>query len=433
MNKVLKNVLIYLGVGALGAIIGIGALIGVSSCAYKQDNNNQEKAKAPRKDKKIEEFTSDMLGSEQLYYIVAKNYESNGNGVWYVDNQDTPTLARVYSAVMPQPLYMDIDSGGIGFEVIKNGNSFIKQLLYFETQSYDAGPSVGNVNKLSYVGLHTQGVSGFLDIYGSNPNSGYFRRENCAFTAKKLHISATGSIDRLLYAFNYLFDIYEIGNQIFSFTDNFNYYANYAQDIDTYFVSEPYFSDSTYLMKSVNVFSGVSFYSGGYVFDTIRFWYGNANGLYYNDNGVLKQWNSYGYATFEWVEYVNSATNLTIAVYQRTLTSEQGSNFSVMAYNLGGKWISEYYKEIRFFEDINDIEITKLSKFNNSSYSGGIGQYTPTNDIGLGNVFALLSQAFTAWVPIFAIQIVPGITIGLLLFLPLIAGVIVLIIWVVKR
>jgi len=113
MNKVLKNVLIYLGVGALGAIIGIGALIGVSSCAYKQDNNNQEKAKAPRKDKKIEEFTSDMLGSEQLYYIVAKNYESNGNGVWYVDNQDTPTLARVYSAVMPQPLYMDIDSGYI--------------------------------------------------------------------------------------------------------------------------------------------------------------------------------------------------------------------------------------------------------------------------------------------------------------------------------
>lgn len=54
-------------------------------------------------------------------------------------------------------------------------------------------------------------------------------------------------------------------------------------------------------------------------------------------------------------------------------------------------------------------------------------------DVGTGNAIGLISTAFSGMVPILGISIFPNITLGLLLFLPLIGGIIVLIIKAVSK
>lgn len=54
-------------------------------------------------------------------------------------------------------------------------------------------------------------------------------------------------------------------------------------------------------------------------------------------------------------------------------------------------------------------------------------------DVGTGNALALVGDAFASIIPILSIQILPNISLGLLIFLPLIAGIVVLIIKVVSK
>jgi len=63
-------------------------------------------------------------------------------------------------------------------------------------------------------------------------------------------------------------------------------------------------------------------------------------------------------------------------------------------------------------------------------------QYTSYGDNssnGLGGVFTLIASAFTGLMPLLNIQILPNITLGLLLFIPLIATIIIVVIRLVKK
>lgn len=76
----------------------------------------------------------------------------------------------------------------------------------------------------------------------------------------------------------------------------------------------------------------------------------------------------------------------------------------------------------------NAVERNQLYSFNNNN------QYTPAN-IGTGdaNVFNLFSNVFTAVAPILSIMILPNITIGMLVFIPLVAALIFFIIHIIKK
>lgn len=63
-----------------------------------------------------------------------------------------------------------------------------------------------------------------------------------------------------------------------------------------------------------------------------------------------------------------------------------------------------------------------------------IGSYTyGDTDVGLSNVFVLFGDAFTSIIPFLSIQIIPGITVGLLCFMPLIATLIIVIVRLLKK
>lgn len=109
-------------------------------------------------------------------------------------------------------------------------------------------------------------------------------------------------------------------------------------------------------------------------------------------------------------------------------------------------WASDEYRHIYISE--SDLQTYPIQS--DSQFSGYLPYYdmtlleiltsddvyytsVATSDVGLGGVFTLMGTAFTSFIPLFQIQIIPGITLGLLFFLPLIGTIIIVIIRLVKR
>lgn len=137
-----------------------------------------------------------------------------------------------------------------------------------------------------------------------------------------------------------------------------------------------------------------------------------------------------GNVTFLKMYYYNDAGN-----YQDEVCGRQYGYYDNRGsyYPYEPVWSNNSYQNLLMSSDVNqtnDVDYV-MKMINNLHVYDGFN--IQSNDAGLGDAFTLLGNAFTAMTSIFNITIIPGITIGLLLFLPLIAGVIVLIIWVVKR
>lgn len=226
-------------------------------------------------------------------------------------------------------------------------------------------------------------------------------------------------------------DTFGIG-KTFTFANQINYYAPYDSNISSDFVSDSAMTSNN-LYIFVNIYQG-SFKSGGQTFDTIRARYVNAIGLLYLQQGsssTYTAWTSDYYASFEQLEYYNSTTNHIEIVNKRNTKSVTYNNGVGLAQLQGSTWVSQSYRDITFISPINESILTNLDKLNNALL--GSGSLSNSSDIGLDSAFTLLGQAFSSVAGLLAIQVLPNITLGLLLFLPLIIGIIITIIWVVKR
>lgn len=420
MNKKLKTILSYIGVALLGALTGVGALVGVSSCSQSEKTTTPLKSAATPRKRLITSDYKQIICSDKTYYAVAKGYEASGeNSFWSSSISNGVLLDESYSPVNPNHNFMVN-----GYFTFTN-SSYNKDYLFciFAPAKYT---SMGNYvsNNLNVVFFQ-----GLENVYSAP--LGYFNRSICAFTFTNLTFADSNIYNQYINYFFTLFDIYELSDNYFNFASQINYYAPYGQDIDSYFVNDAdMVSSSSYSLKVI--LSKQPFISGGYVFDTIRLRYQNAiANTYLDNNGNRQTWGVNGFASYSFTEYVNTATNLVVIVNERIVQPWSDGNSSGYNQTLGSKWVSKNYQSIRFFADISDIQLTSLSTLNNSSFSGGY--IVNDNNIGLESAFSLIGQAFSSVTGLLTISVLPGITLGLLLFLPLIAGIIVAIIWVVKR
>ena len=218
--------------------------------------------------------------------------------------------------------------------------------------------------------------------------------------------------------------ITEFEPSVFTFANQINYNSPYATDLNSPFVSH-YFADINELGFDL-VYDLPSFISNNQVFNRIRLWYWNANGTRYEMNGLTAIYEGQNCAWYGFMQYINTNTNETIEVNSRT------SVYMSDGYIVNSStWVAQEYRTIVFQNELSPTQVKNLSQFNNSTYGSSFSGVA--TDVGLSNVFNILSSSFSSFAGIFAIQLLPGITIGLLFFMPLIVGLIITIIWLVKR
>lgn len=127
-------------------------------------------------------------------------------------------------------------------------------------------------------------------------------------------------------------------------------------------------------------------------------------------------------------------------IYNNTLT---GSNKIVnmrdsQSYELNGgygqyllqssTWLNDNYRYISYCSMPKET-LTKLQGFNNNNANFSTGNISGSGS----DVFSLLTYAFTALVPFFSVMILPGISMGVLIFTPLVVVVLFAIMRIIKK
>lgn len=206
----------------------------------------------------------------------------------------------------------------------------------------------------------------------------------------------------------------------FEFISQINYNGYFGQPLDSMFINA-----SNTGSKEVNI-DLPFFISNGQVFNRITLWYLNGGSMaYLTDEGstAINENNHTWY--FSLMYYENTLTGLSVAVNYRKFNV--GSSTYLVK---GSTWKGLSYRYLSFQGELTPEQRTNLESFNNDYFSGfsGVG-----GEVGLGNVFSLLSSGFGAFINVMKIEILPGLSLGLLCFLPLVLIVIMVIIKLVKR
>lgn len=224
------------------------------------------------------------------------------------------------------------------------------------------------------------------------------------------------------------FDIYEaIG--YYDFPSQINYYAPQGANIDSNVIT---LSDTTYTL-----ISGFKFIAGGYLYDTIRLVYASATNTYYvGENSIATKITTNGYYNFIRLEYYDSESGVATTANYRNITNIMIDENIESVYQRASTWKGNLSRIYLTSEPT--IEQTEQLSLVNGSMAGYIAPviYPPgyvVGSIAMENGFTLLATAFSAVASILSIQILPNITIGLLMFLPLVVGIIIFIVWLVKR
>lgn len=227
----------------------------------------------------------------------------------------------------------------------------------------------------------------------------------------------------------YLFDYYELAS--FTFNKDFNYNAPFY--IDRSLPSSPVPPYDMPVNQTYMEYDTGNFVSNGQLFDKIRWNIRNNSGQEFyiltGDGDVIS---SHDYHGFTWVslQYINSNTNTIVDVCSRTTGIALLDGAYVTFYQNNSLWVLDNYRHIVFLEPLNQDLIYALEMFNNNnqySYGGTV----VSGDIN--NIFTLIASAFMAWLPIMNMYLLPGITIGTLLFIPLVAMLVFAIIRIIKK
>lgn len=264
----------------------------------------------------------------------------------------------------------------------------------------------------------------YQTLIASSITSNYYEVQN-PFVALVFDIEPI-DIEPLLY-------FYELSNQSnFIFNKNFNYNAPMGVTAQT-----PYY------FKPGNIEgSGVSYYfnynvgffiSNNEVFNYIRWeWQPSLGAVYYDfgDGNIKKGPDGSEQGSYLYLMYGNSFTNTLKIVNSRDQIAFMPTNSSYAYYYANSStWVNDNYRNITFLQNMSNDLKTKIESFNNNnqnSFSGNIY-------VDGGDIFTLLGTAFNSLGDFFGLAILPGISIGVLFFLPLIVGIIVVMFHILKK
>lgn len=149
-------------------------------------------------------------------------------------------------------------------------------------------------------------------------------------------------------------------------------------------------------------------------------------GLYVNDNEVIYQIAERPILTYQQYDTLNEATPVWLCHYAMRFLTEDYKYIVLNSADLGEKNIQGFLNHNYPAKGLTLYEFLNMQGEYVSNTMGGIS-------VGLENVFTLIGSSFSGLIPLLNITIVPGITIGLLVFIPLIITIILVILRLVKK
>jgi len=229
----------------------------------------------------------------------------------------------------------------------------------------------------------------------------------------------------------------------FTFNKEYNYNAPVSNNLNNDYIDKYILMDGWQNEYISSYYRGKSlslpyFISNGQVFNKILWvteWstsQGTGNEILYatseNDYYGIPD----GKEVFSRLEYVNTNTNTSVIVNMRNTYTGYSSVFSLPynAYVDGSTWINDAYRYLTILGNLTTQQQININAFNNNnqtSVSGFVGSGS------VDNVFTLVASSFTAWLPVLSTYLLPGITIGMLLFIPLVAMLVFAIIRIIKK
>lgn len=388
----------------LGLCLGLG----LTAC-NKSDSKVYQNTTLQRRNA----ITTDNLGD--------KIYTSKGGDGNFYNGTITQANSRIVSETEGAVLYGD-------FYLTKYNTSVIYNSLNFVVTE-DSSPT--HIKECYLATTNTGTGSGRLNIYQLfGTSSGMYAPNVSSFIVKNV-TSYEGNISYFLETF---FNYQEIVSEEYYINKDFNYNAPYGYVGGSTFVTDSTFTTTTLLVEKTYDFP--YFISNGQVFNRIIIDYIGAYATRYIDNnGDQKICENEGFGYYSHMRYVNTYSNLDITVNKRNWSTITDSSNNVQyALNNGSDWVNTSYQNILTTSKLTPTQKNNIEVLNTNLGAGYIAPNgTLNNNIGLSSVFTLIASAFSAVGGFLAIQIMPGLSLGILLFAPLIVGIILAIIWLVKR
>jgi len=181
------------------------------------------------------------------------------------------------------------------------------------------------------------------------------------------------------------------------------------------------------------------FTSNNLLFDTIRYVYKSSKGVSFIKEGEIFDENSAmngadDYAFYYELMYINTSTNYELVVnYRNQYWYESAYGLPGYYFTDGTTWYNDTFRNITILAPLSEQNRIQLQAFNNNNQSSISGNVVSGGTYGDNNVFSLIGSAFTSLLPMLNIAILPGITLGILLFVPLVAMLVFAIIRIIKK
>ena len=324
--------------------------------------------------------------------------------------------------------------------------------LKLKYKSSDIQGDNGYYRELKYFRLDISSLSGVIefDLYGSETNDNILiNKNNLYYTyydgreqTEVFNLIQIGFIDSSIDLMNY-----EGNNDCITFISNIiknnavinmNYSFDFNYNVNRY---GP-------LMSNNEVFSnygatnqlGSNFVVRGYFKDSLNNYYNaikitylQAQGSNYIDSkGESHLWEDQS-ASYAYLEYIKTDNTSVMVNFNDYIT--MGNK---RLYSASSTWVADNFRHITIvyldkftsnlpINDLSPLEV--LNTFNNnvigSNEMGGLG--------GSNGVFGLLSEGFKSVASILGMEIIPGITLGLFIFIPFSIMILITCVWLFKR
>lgn len=218
----------------------------------------------------------------------------------------------------------------------------------------------------------------------------------------------------------------------FTFNETINPYGPLGGNYD-YFVNTG-FDGGKYIVKGLFQDQTGEYYTGIQIFLT------SANGVRYGTATEYQVYSGsfYRYMAMYFIDLQGRQVMVNRANY---VTATAGSDVNNVVYTLGNSWVSNLFRTIKIYYLMGNSgsdfigssmkPIVSLSTLNNVSATIGVTQ--AGGSVGTTSVFTLIGTAFSALVPIFNTQVLPGVNLWTLLLVPLMGTIVIFVVWLFKR
>lgn len=430
LKKVL-NVFCYV-VTALAIVLGIA--VGVTKCS---GSNEPQRIDLQQAD------TSNVVRNNLInpdynkYYVYENRYPA---GTYSIDLDSVRSYFNVSNLLSPyqrsaeyrnlyfsDPAYVlsDYNNSDIFVPVTRIRFEFMDCLINSSTNQYEY--------KLRYV----EYVSG-SPITSGGDNTAYLLVKSSQYAEDDVYVSYPVRIvlsdSDLDEHEGFMYVLAPAVNQDFTFNASFNYNAPFGLPCNAVYGTPDTndWFDGGGDALSYKLYNVGWFLSNGRLFNQIQWWAIKGNGVSVVIDGNISTLQYSGNYVYTFMYYRNSLDPepdlSAVLVNARDSIPYNGGNSRYYANS--STWLVPAYRNITFLNtptaEISDL----LGSFNNNNqYDTG----SLSVGGGFGDVFTLVGSAFTGLLPILTLQLFPSVTIGTLLFVPLVAMLVFAIIRVIKK